>query len=192
MKSVKPLVLGILIMKLNKILENINLPKDKWIGLSNKEVIQLKNDIYDLVSNAYKPIGGHPNLKSPSDVVGKLGDLFTAIDLDSDPNIDAVAVGKKKPAGTKYVALGHDGSKKAKSAAVGHNVSNLKKQGFYIEVSGKMFDILKAKGVPIVDDEEVVRKVLKGKKIDWNGDGTYSRLIGGKLHTKILMGKPNI
>lgn len=179
-------------MKLNKILENINLPKDKWIGLSNKEVIQLKKDIYDLVSNAYKPIGGHPNLKTPSDVVGNLGDLFTVIDLDSDPDIDAVVVGKKKSAGTKFTAIGHDGSNAAKSSAVGHNVSNLKKRGYYIEVSGKMFDILKAKGVPIVDDEEIVRKVLKGKKIDWNGDGTYSRLIGGKKHTKILMGKPNI
>ena len=47
-------------------------------------------------------------------------------------------------------------------------------------------------GVPVVDDEDTVRSVLKGKEIEWNGDGTYDREIGGQKHTKVMMGKPNI
>ena len=34
------------------------------------------------------------------------------------------------------------------------------------------------------------KKNLKGKEIEWLGDGEYRRTIGGELHTKMLMGKP--
>lgn len=179
-------------MKLVKLLENINIPKDKWIPLSLNDLKWVRQDIYNLVKTAYKDIGGHPNLKSSADIPGELGDLFTVIDLDTDPDIDAVAVLKKKPAGKKFTAIGHDGSKAAKSSVISHQVSNLKTKGYYVEVSDKILDILKAKGVPIIDDEDVVRRVLKGKEIKWNGDGTYTRNIGGIVKTKVLMGKPNI
>ena len=68
----------------------------------------------------------------------------------------------------------------------------MKLKGHYIEVSGKIYDILKAKGVPVVDDEETVRGALKGKEIKWHGDGSYDRIIGGEKHRKVMMGKPNI
>jgi hypothetical protein len=45
-------------------------------------------------------------------------------------------------------------------------------------------------GVPIVDDEEVVRNVLAGKKINWLGDGWYERAVGGKKFKKRMFGKP--
>ena len=56
-----------------------------------------------------------------------------------------------------------------------------------------MLDILKSKGVAIVDDEATVRKVLQGKDITWNGDGSYSRNIPGLgVKTKVMMGKPKV
>ena len=57
-------------------------------------------------------------------------------------------------------------------------------------VTQEILDILKAKGVAIVDDEETVRKALKGKEIVWHGDGSYDRVIGGQKHRKVMMGKP--
>ena len=39
---------------------------------------------------------------------------------------------------------------------------------------------------------KMVRKVLKGKDIDWHGDGTYTRNIAGELHKKMLIGKPRV
>ena len=55
------------------------------------------------------------------------------------------------------------------------------------------FDILRSKyRFPIVRDEEVIRKVLKGKDVEINDDGSYQRKIGDKVYTKILMGKPNV
>ena len=98
----------------------------------------------------------------------------------------------KKKQGKKFVATGHDGSSIAKSKIVNRKAQLLKQPGYYVEVSGKIEDILKAKGVEPVTDEEMVRKVLGGKEIEWLGNGRYKRSIGGKEFEKILMGKPAI
>ena len=66
----------------------------------------------------------------------------------------------------------------------------LKKSGYYLEVSGKLKDILLAKGAPVVTDPELIKKVLKGKTIELNDDGTYQRFLGGEKHTKTLLGNP--
>lgn len=179
-------------MKLLKILSEIDtaFKKNTWRPLTPDELVKAKKILFDLISNAYAPIGGHPNVKSPSDIGPEVGDMFAVIDVDSDPHPDAVTVTKKRAGGTKHVAMGHDGGGKAKSAAVNHTASSLKKSGHYIEVSGKILDILKAKGVDIVDDEETVRKALQGKEIVWHGDGSYDRVIGGEKHRKVMMGHP--
>jgi len=177
-------------MKLLKILAETAFKKNTWRPLTPKELAITKKKLFDLISNAYAPIGGHPNVKEPSDIGPEVGDMFIVIDVDADPDIDAVTVTKRRSGGTKHVAMGHDGSSKAKSAAVNHTVSQLKKQGHYIEVSGKILDILKAKGVDIVDDEETIRKALKGKEIEMHPDGSYDRIIGGEKHRKVMMGHP--
>ena len=175
----------------NPLLKEEKYPKDQWVTLSKKEMEDEKEQIFKLIDGAYAQIGGHPNYNSPDNVVGSEGDAsYEVIDLDDDPDIDAVSVSKSKPAGNKYVATGHDGSSIAKSRMINHKVSNLKMDGYYIEVSGRIKDILLAKGVPVVNDPEVIKKVLKGKDIELNDDGSYQRIIGDDLHTKILLGKP--
>ena len=114
------------------------------------------------------------------------------IDLDDDPEFDAVKVSKDKTAGNKLVGMGHDGSKPAKSAAVNITAIMLKEPGYFIEVSGKLKDILIAKGVPVVTDKETIQQVMKGYDITMNDDGTYSREIGDEMHTKTLMGNPKV
>ena len=68
----------------------------------------------------------------------------------------------------------------------------LKKKGYYVEVSGRMYDILKAKGAHVVADEDTVKKVLQGKKIKWIGDGWYERDIKGTRKKKVMMGHPKV
>jgi hypothetical protein len=46
------------------------------------------------------------------------------------------------------------------------------------------------KGVPMVTDEDTIKKALKGKEIEMNDDGSYQRKIAGKMYTKVLLGKP--
>lgn len=177
-------------MKLLKILGELELTKGAWQPVPSSELKDYEDEIFKLISTAYSPIGGHPNYKAPSNVTGAEGDAeYEVIDLDDDPEVDAVSVSKTKPAGRKFVATGHDGSKDAKSKVVNHKAELLKRPGHYIEVSGKIKDILLAKGVSPITDEETVRKILQGKEIEWLGDGEYRRAIGGQTHTKMLMGK---
>lgn len=169
--------------------KQVDIPKNKWMPVLGSELPSFKKQIYDLIATAYSPIGGHVNLKDKEDLPGE-GDFFDVIDVDGDDEIDATTVAKYKSSGKKFVALGHDGSSAGKSAAINHQVDKLKKGGYYVEVSGKMKDILMGKGLVPVTDEESVRRALKGKEIKWNGDGTYDRKIGGTMHTKIMFGKP--
>ena len=176
-----------------RLFEEPGFDKDKWIYLTDEEKEEFANDIFGLISNAYKDIGGHANYDSPADVTGDERDAdYMVIDLDDDPEFDAVKVSKEKAAGTKSAGMGHDGSGPAKSAAVGITSIMLKKPGYYIEVSGKLKDILVSRGVPVITDEETIRKVLKGKEITMNDDGTYNRNLGGEMHTKTMMGNPNV
>jgi len=165
--------------------------KNVWMDLKGQELDDFADEIFGLINNAYGPIGGHPNYNSPDNVVGSESDaIYSVIDLDDDPDIDAVNVYKLKPSGKKSVAMGHDGTSPAKRAAINIKAILLKKPGYYIEVSGKIKDILMSKGVPIVTDEGTIRRALKGKDIKIFDDGTYSRKIGGNEYRKTMMGNP--
>ena len=180
-------------IKLIDLLNEIDIPKNKWTTIPSSELKDYDDEIFNLISTAYAPIGGHPNYKSAGNVSGSESDAeYEIIDLDDDPEIDAVSAAKPKAAGKKFTATGHDGSSAAKSKVVNHKADQLKSGGYYVEVSGKIKDIFKAKGVEAIDDEELVRKVLKGKEIEWLGNGEYKRTIGGKEFTKALMGKPTV
>ena len=176
-------------LKNNPLLEEF--PKNKWVDLNDKETAEYAGDIFSLIDTAYASIGGNLNYKSASDVTGAEGDAdYSIIDIDDDNDIDAVSISKKQSAGSKLTAIGHDGSPLAKSKIINYQVSLLKQPGYYLEVSGKLKDILLAKGAPVVTDPELIKKVLKGKTIEMNDDGTYQRYIGGEKHTKTLVGKP--
>jgi hypothetical protein len=178
-------------LKNNPLLTETGFEKNVWFNLTPEEQSEFADEIFDLISNAYAPIGGNPNYKSPDDVVGAEGDAkYMVINLDDDDDFDAVKVSKSRGAGIKSVAMGHDNSQPAKSAVINITAIMLKEPGNYIEVSGKLKDILQSKGVPIVTDKETIQQLLKGKDIEMNDDGTYTRYIGGEKHTKTIMGNP--
>ena len=176
-------------LKKNPLLEE--LPKDKWVDLTDEEKAEYANDIFNLINTAYAPIGGNVNYKSAADVLGSEADAdYEVINIDDDPEPDALISYKDKGAGKKLTAMGHDGQSASKSKSLNHLADLLKQPGYYLEVSGKLQDILLAKGAPVVTDKELIQKVLKGKDLKFNDDSTYQRFIGGIPHTKMLLGKP--
>jgi hypothetical protein len=176
-------------LKNNPLLEE--LPKGQWVDLDKKETEEYSGDIFDLIDTAYASIGGNLNYKSPNDVTGAEGDAnYEVINIDSDPKPDAVLVSKRKEAGNKLAAIGHDGTSDAKSKSLDKQVDMLSKPGNYVEVSGKIKDILLSKGVPVVTDKTTIEKVMAGKAIDIQDDGSYTRYIGSKETQKILLGRP--
>jgi hypothetical protein len=176
-------------LKNNPLLEE--LPKGQWIDLNKQETEEYAGDIFDLINTAYASIGGNLNYKNANDVTGAEGDAdYEVIDIDGDPKPDAVLISKKKEAGNKLTAMGHDGSSDAKSKSITKQVDMLKQSGNYIEVSGRIKDILLGKGVPVVTDKSTIEKVMGNKAINIQDDGSYTRYIGGKQTQKILLGKP--
>lgn len=176
-------------LKNNPLLEE--LPKDKWVDLTPDQKAEYAKDIFDLINTAYAPIGGNLNYKSEADVLGAEADAdYEVINIDDDPEPEALISYKEKGSGKKLTALGHDGSAEAKSKSLNHMADLLKQPGYYLEVSGKLQDILLKKGAPVVKDKDLIQKVLKGKELEFNEDGTYQRVIGGSKHTKMLLGKP--
>ena len=175
----------------NNILLQEEFPANKWVNLSDKEKEEYASDIFNLINTAYAPIGGNVNYKSAADVLGAEADAnYEVVNIDDDPEPDALISYKEKDAGKKITALGHDGEPVSKSKSLNKMASLLKEPGYYLEVSGKLQDILLAKGAPVVKDKDLIQKVLKGKTLEFNEDGTYQRFIGGEKHTKTLLGKP--
>lgn len=178
-------------MKLTDILAEIHLEKGKWEVIPHHEIEQYEQRLYDLIQRTYSPIGGNPNFKTPSDIKNPKND-YEVLDRDGDEQPDAASISKKTAAGIKLVATAHDGSRESVHNIIRHKVELLNRTGYFAEVSGKIKDILLKNNVPVVDDKDIVEKVLVGKKIQWNGDGTYSREIGGTVYTKMMVGKPRV
>jgi hypothetical protein len=118
-------------IKLIDLLNEIDIPKNKWVTIPASELKDYSEDIFKLIDNAYAQIGGHPNYKSADNVTGREADAeYEIIDLDDDPEIDAVSAAKPKAAGKKLVATGHDGSSAAKSKVVNYKADKLKSRIF--------------------------------------------------------------
>lgn len=173
--------------------------KFRWFRLSGnllQESPYLLQNLFDLVQIAYSPIGGHIKVRRPSDLIKEL-DFIIAIDIDADPEADALLMGKEKGRYIKFTTIGHDGVSGSKREAISHFVKLLKQGKAFSEVSGKMADLFFTKmRLKSVDDEDRVEKILN-KSVDWVGPhpegkypknlGWYFRTIGGERVLKSLM-----
>ena len=180
--------------------EIFNPKRNKKIKFDAKKYPELADEFYDLISTAYAEIGGHAKIKSPNDVFSDPDwNYWEGVDIHGDNDFDVIMFGQKTNYGIKYSGVGHDGSSPAKRAYITARGKELQKLGYYIEVSGKIAQILLEKyDVPAVTDIKIIEKVL-GKKVDFigtlegmPGNGWYSRMLGGHNHNKILLGRPKI
>jgi len=164
----------------------------KWEVTSKKDLDKWRTEFYKMIASTYKGIGGHPNFKSPNDVNTSNANVYHDIDVDDDGEPDAIKGFKKKPAGLKSVVSATDGKPPSKHELLKHTLELLKKTGNFAEVSGKFADILISKGAPVVTDYKQIQKIMADKQITPNENGWYTRKIGGKNHTKIIVGKPKV
>ena len=192
-----------------KVFADYEAEKGEWVDVPvgdlthDPDNVDLTDEIYALIDIAYAPIGGHFDFNSAADIPSD-HDNWLAMDWDEDPEPDVLRVGKSKTGGTKMTAAGHDGQKRSKGYYIGKTVDMLGMSGFYAEMSKRIADIMIGSGVPYVDNEETVRKVLgPGKPICWLGDhpegkhpeykGWYTRdLCGHEAELKIMLGTPTV
>jgi hypothetical protein len=192
--------------------EDFGIDKGEWREFSPSEIessrdpvnVDVAEELFALIDNAYKDIGGNFDFQNPADLPGN-SDYWAAIDIDDDPEPDALKVGKRKPFGLKSTAAGHDGSRAGIEAYKNKTAELLSTPGNYGEMSkGLAHVLLKYFDTPHVSDPEIVQAVLgPSKPIQWLGahpegkypgvDGWYTRTIKGKPgELKIMLGIPNV
>lgn len=188
-----------ILKELNSIL---NVPKGTYVQVDDpKERKRLSQNLYDLIQNAYKDIGGHHDFKTPDGVLDPELTFWSVADIDADPDVDVVSFGKSTPHGLKHTGMGHDGDKANIKNLLTKKTATMKQPGNYAEVSGDAFRVYFERGsVPVVEDEALVRKILSKFDITWHGkhptdpnkkgNGWYSRLIAGKEGVKTIIGVP--
>lgn len=177
--------------------------KHQIINFDPKKHPELAGEFFNLISIAYAEVGGHAKINSPSDVFSDPDwNFWEGVDIHGTTDFDMIMFGSKTRYGIKFAGVGHDGTRDAKKKYMDARGKELHMPGYYIEVSGKIAAILINKyNCPVVQDEKEVETVL-GKPVDWTGkntedlaspgDGWYIRKIGGRLHSKIMLGKPNV
>lgn len=174
--------------------------KNKWIKIDPKKHKELSVEFFDLISSAYADIGGHSKINKPEDVFSDPDwSFWSGVDIHGSPDLDLIVWGQNTKYGVKFSGVGHDGEKDTKKEYLERKAKDLSKLGYYNEVSGKLAEILINKyHVPIVEDPEEVKKLIPtmlefhGEHPDKNtpGNGWYTRMIGGKKHIKIVVGRP--
>lgn len=179
---------------------DLKIPKGTWTNVplqyisSTPDDPGLDQEIFDLISTAYSSLpGGNIKVKSASDIPGGYT-FFDTVDLDEDPQPDAVVFGKPRGSALKIGGMGHDGGK-GKRASIAHLIELLKQPGTFAEVSGAPAEIALKAGVPAIEDEQKVRDLIK-RDLEWIGEiegkpgrGWYKRQYGpGVAHLKIVVG----
>lgn len=177
--------------------------RGKITSFDYRKYPELADEFFHLISTAYAEIGGHSKVLKPDDVFADPDwNYWAGTDIHGNPDFDIIIFGKKTKYGIKYAGVGHDGSKNAKREYLDQRGTELKKLGYYIEVNGKIAEILiKKYNVPVVTDQKTVEQVL-GKRVNWHGQNPedpnssgnswYGRIIGGHNHNKIMLGRPKI
>jgi hypothetical protein len=164
--------------------------KNKFMDIDNATLKQHPEDqdeIWNMYEQSYKSIGMHLDRNK---LLSKYDD-WALQDVDEDPYADLFITFTDTPHGKKLGVAGNDGGAEAKNAIKNAIGKYLTKPGYYAELSLTLEYIAQKRGVPFIDNEELVTEVLGGKAIEWEGDGYYSRQLGemGKV-SKRLYGYP--
>jgi len=160
-------------------------PKNEYIQLSNEDIDDFKEDIFNIINSSYAYIGGHIEFQKPDDIVNSDLNFWIGADIDEDPEVDTIIGGKKTNFGTKLTASAQDGSRNAKISVMKKMAELLNTKGFYAETN---LDLALKRGTDWEKDENIIRKVVGKSDIVMNEDGSYTRSIGGHPHRKVLVG----
>ena len=180
-------------IRLTEILNELEIPSNKWVSLDLKSIDNMgMEEIWDMYKTTYLNAGMDLSANSASELQSKY--KATALkDVDSDKKPDAFIIYKPTKFGNKIALLGTNNKKSAKSDLVKKVIQLCNTNGWYIEASLRMEDIMKNSGAPVVKDEQRIIDILgKDKNPKFIGDGYYTRKLSkvNKRIVKRIYGKP--
>ena len=172
-------------ISLSNILNELEIPSGKWVELDlNKIDDDGMKRIWQMYITTYLNAGMDLSASSWREMQSKY--KATALkDVDSDNLPDAFIVYKQTKFGNKIALLGTNNKKTAKSDVVKKVIQLCNTSGWFLEASLKMEDIMKSSGAPVVTDEEKIQAIVgPDKKVQFVGDGYYTRSLS-KVNKRI-------
>ena len=172
----------------------LNLPKKTWEIISSNPTKKIAGqNLIELVNTAYKstPLGSF--VKTISDVVKS---DWLVIDYNEADEIDAcIFYREARPnenwVGKKIQGIGHDGVKESKKIIIKKMIQKLNEDGFWIEASDRMEEVLEKSGCPKVSDIETLQKLFPNSEITLLENGDYKRTLeNGEVVKESVFGKP--
>ena len=162
-----------------------NHPKKEWI---KQQLSAIDEEIMDYLFEQYKTVYSAEGLDLSAYSAKELQsgyEIVMLIDVDKDPMPDAFIFVR----GDRMKLAATDGEKQSKSVLVQKMVDMVKSEGYSLEASKKIEDIMKARGAPPITDKEQIEKMVGPKFIRHLSDGYYERhLKKGGVIVKRLYG----
>jgi hypothetical protein len=151
---------------------------------------------YEYLRKKDAPPDTHLIVKSLDELLKKYGGNRAHVLFQDNGVLEAFIIIKDTVFGKKICLSGAEKETKgARRKAVEERLKLLrnKEEHYYAEASDRPLEIYEEAGIPVIEDEANVRKLLKGKTFIWNGDGSYTRKVKnlGSV-TKKLVGYPNL
>jgi len=177
-------------MKFKQYINEVTLKKNKWTIVDLKDLDQkTRHILWDMYVDTYQSIGLH--IESPEKLTSKYK-VSWLIDLDKDPIPDAFIIYKETKHGNKLALMGSDGSKESKSHLIKKMIELAKTNGWFMEASNKVADILTKNGIKVITDIDRIKQILGKSDIEETGiEGVYKRKLGALgVFKKQLFGNP--
>lgn len=154
-------------------------------SVEEKEVYA--DQVFHLIQTAYANIGGNCNITDIETLCEDTG-MWKLVRRDGEIVFAAIY---KDRQGRKFVAIGHNGSSPAKAELRKIIQQDIAQHKSWAEVSGSMARIMLTTGVSAIPAEKA--SDILGKEILTYGDDgfSYTRIIGGNVYQKVLVGYPN-
>ncbi len=163
----------------------------------------VSDSLIDMVRLSYAFMGGWKQIETPQGLKSKFTHFYLA-DVDDDPDPDAGIFYTDWSGSRKASVIATDGGPESKLKIREMMTKFLSVKGSWVEVSGAPANVMiKKLGLPTIESEEEVRSLLKnlpqediefvGRHPDPSityGTGWYTRTIGSKRVTKIIVGNP--
>ena len=181
-------------VKLRDLIPELEIPSGKWVDMDMSQIDKEgMSHIWKVYSDAYSAQSLDFSANSASEMQSKYK-AIKLIDVDKDKIPDAFIIYKPTKFGNKMALLAADIDKRdAKRAVVQKAIELVKTNGWYVEASAKMEDIMKSSNAPVVTDEKKIMDILGNEKApEFTGDGYYTRTLSkvNKRITKRIYGRP--
>lgn len=182
------------LLKESDISEKFDLKDRTWkdYNLSSLDADDMKV-IWDMYSNTYAKNGLDFSASDYNELQNKYKAVYLE-DIDNDGIPDAFIIFKPTEYGNKIALLGTNDKKEAKKELLKQVFKLLKTNGWFLEASMKMEDILSKSDVPVITNPKIIDSIVGHKGLELMDNGYYKRKLSkvDKTIIKRLYGKPKI